>query len=88
MELTFSAVVGYLLGIMIVLIVARIFLKPIKFLLKILLNSVFGAGLLYIINLIGSFVGIHIGLNAVTAVAVGLLGIPAVILLLILQIFY
>lgn len=88
MELTFSAVVGYLLGLMIIFVLARICLKPIKFVLKIALNSVFGGLALLILNTAGAFFGIHIGINAITAVAVGILGLPAVILMLILQIFF
>ena len=87
-EFTFSVAVGYILGLMIIFVLARICLKPIKFIIRIILNSVVGAVLLFLINTVGGFFGIHIGINAVTAVAVGLLGLPAVILMLILQIFF
>jgi len=56
--------------------------------MKLLLNSVLGGVLIFIINTFGGLLGIHIGLNAVTSIAVGLLGIPAVILMLLLQLFY
>lgn len=88
MEFSFSVAVGYILGLMIIFVLARICLKPIKFIIKILLNSVAGALLLFVINTLGSYFGIYIGINAVTAVAVGLLGLPAVILMLLLQIFF
>ena len=88
MELTFSVAVGYILGLMIIFVLARICLKPIKFIIKLLLNSVLGAAALFIINTIGTIAGIHIGINAVTAVAVGILGLPAIILILLLQIFF
>lgn len=88
MEFTFSVAIGYILGLMIIFVLAKICLKPIKFIIKILLNSVFGGLLLFLINTVGGFFGIHIGINAITAVAVGLLGLPAVILMLILQIFF
>lgn len=88
LQMTFSIAVGYILGIMIVFVLARISLKPIKFIIKILMNSIAGGVVLLLINTLGKFVGIHIGINAITAVAVGLLGLPAVILMLLLQLFF
>ena len=87
-QMTFSIAVGYILGIMIVFVLARISLKPIKFIIKILMNSVAGGAVLLLINTLGKFAGIHIGINAITAVAVGLFGLPAVILMLLLQLFF
>ena len=88
MEFSFSVAVGYILGLLIIFVLGRILLKPIKFIIKILLTSVFGGLFLLLVNTIGGFFGIHIGINAVTAVLVGILGIPAVIIMLILQIFF
>ena len=88
MGISFVSVVGYILGILIVCVVSGIFLKPIKFVLKLILNSVAGIAIIAVINLIGAGAGIHIGLNPVTAILVGVLGVPGVILTLLLQIFY
>ncbi len=88
MELTFSTAVGYLLGIMVVFVIAKICLKPLKFIIKIVLNSVIGGAALLVLNTVGKIWGIHIGINAITSVIVGILGLPAVIMLLILQIFF
>ncbi len=88
MEVSFVTLVGYLLGILIVFVISGFFLKPIKFILKLALNSLLGMGAIYIINYLFTGFGIHIGLNPVTAVAVGALGVPGVILILLLQIFY
>ena len=88
MGISFVSIVGYILGILIVCVVSGIFLKPIKFVLKLVLNSAVGMGIIALINLLGSGIGVHIGINPVTAVLVGLLGVPGVILILVLQIFY
>ncbi len=88
MQNIFVTSVGYVLGILIVLVLAGICLKPIKFILKLGINSVLGLGAIWLINFLGASFGIHIGLNPVTAVAVGALGVPGVILILLLQIFY
>jgi len=88
LQTTFSVILGFVLGLLIIFVVSKIFLKPIKLIMKLLLNSVLGGVLIFIINTFGGLLGIHIGLNAVTSIAVGLLGIPAVILMLLLQLFY
>ncbi len=68
-------------------IIGKIFSVPLKALFKLIVNSVLGGLLIFIINLIGSAWGFHIGLNVVTTVLVGLLGIPGAILLMILKLF-
>lgn len=86
--MSFETAVGYILGIMVIFVLAKICLKPIKFILKIVLNSILGGAAIVVLNALGSFFGIHIGLNAVTAVAVGIFGLPAAVVMLVLQIFF
>lgn len=88
MQTTFATVVGFLLGLLIIFVIARVFLKPVKFIIKLVANSVLGAFFIWIINLLGKGICVHIGLNPVTAIVAGALGIPGVILILLLQIFY
>lgn len=68
-----------------ILIIGKIFLFPIKILLKLVFNTIIGGAIIYIINLIGGNFGFHIGLNLITSLVVGILGIPGAILLIILQ---
>ena len=68
-----------------IFIIGKILLFPIKLLIKLIFNSIIGAAIIYIINLIGANFGFHIGLNLVTSLVVGILGIPGAILLIILQ---
>ncbi len=65
----------------------RIFVKPLKFVCKLALNSVLGGLLILIINYIGQGFNFHIGLNIFTSALVGLLGLPGAVLLIILQLF-
>ncbi len=44
-----------------------------------------GGLIIYIINLIGGLWGFHIGLNLITSIFVGILGIPGAVLLIILK---
>ena len=76
--------VACLIGIV---IIGKIFIVPIKIIFKLMLNSLLGVILLYVINLVGLIWGLHIGINFITAIIVGLLGIPGAILLTILAIF-
>lgn len=70
-----------------IIIIGKIFIVPIKIIFKLIINSILGVILLYAINTIGTIWGLHIGINFITAVIVGILGIPGAILLLILSIF-
>lgn len=76
---------AFLIGIILLYIVGRLLVFPIKILWKLILNGVIGGAVLWVINVFGGAVGIHVGINVVTALAAGFLGIPGVILLVILQ---
>ena len=64
-------------------ILGRIFIVPIKCISKLIFNSILGGLLIFAINLIGGIWGFHIGLNFVTSIMVGLLGIPGAICLIV-----
>jgi len=66
-------------GLFLIYICAWVFVKPLKWLLRLVLNSIFGGVLLVIINLIGGFAGVSMGVNLVTAAIVGFGGVPAVV---------
>lgn len=63
----------------------KLFRKPAKFIVKLLLNTLCGFIALVLINLVGTFIGVAIGINWLNAAIVGILGVPGVALLLILQ---
>ena len=81
-----SSIITYLACICFLFIFGRIFIVPIKKVLKIILNSLFGGLSIYIINLIGAGFDFHIGLNVFTSILVGVLGVPGVICIVILKI--
>ena len=78
-------IIIYLACICFLFLIGRIFILPIKTILKLVINSVLGGLLIYIINIVGSIYNFHIGLNFVTAIGIGLLGIPGAILLVVLK---
>lgn len=48
----------------------RIFIVPIKLIIKLVFNSILGGVLIWIINLIGVTWGFHIGLNLYTSILI------------------
>lgn len=79
--MNYNVLIGYLAGICILFIFGRLFIVPLKFLLKLFANSLIGAILISIINFIGAYFSFHIGLNAFTIIFVSILGIPGATLL-------
>lgn len=78
-------------GVIISLVIAVVLLYlVVKFLglsFKFLWNGIFGAILLWVVNLIGGLVGIKISISIITALIAGFFGIPGVIVLLAYNIF-
>ena len=87
-DITLGTAVGYALGILIICISARIFLVPIKMLLRLILNSALAVAVLFLINLAGPLINVYIGINPVAALVGGILGIPGLCVLMLLQIFF
>ena len=75
-------IITYFACISFIFIIGRIFIVPIKKILKLIINSIFGGIVIYVINLIGANFGFHIGLNIYTSLVVGILGLPGAVLLI------
>lgn len=69
-----AALVGYYL--------VRALSRPLRSLGMVLVRSVVAFFLIWAVNVIGSFFGFHMGLNAVSCLTVGLLGFPGMALLI------
>lgn len=85
-DLTLIATYGA--GLILLLIVAKLFLMPFRILLKLIGNAILGGALLWTINLIGSTLGFTIAINWASVLIVALLGIPGVALLIIWKLFF
>lgn len=86
MDQTSLSILMYIGGLVMVLLLAKIFFKPLKIILKLCLSSVLGCLVILLINTFSSFIGISIGINPVTALICGVLGLPGVALLVLIQI--
>ncbi len=82
-----NQIVTYLACLTILFIIGKVLAVPIKKILKLIGNSILGAILLYFINIIGQAFEFHIGINVITSIIVGILGVPGVILLIIVKLF-
>ena len=71
-----------------IFIVLRVFTLPVKWILKLFINTLLGFLGLFLVNWLGSYIGISLGINLVNALVVGVLGIRGLVLLLLLRWFY
>lgn len=79
-------ILGFLLGLVLLYIIGLILVIPIKVIFKLIINGLIGGIILFLFNLVGGLFGIAIAINPLNAIIVGLLGVPGVVLLLILQV--
>ncbi|MHB9095285.1 MAG: pro-sigmaK processing inhibitor BofA family protein [Eubacteriales bacterium] len=80
-----NIIIAFALGLLLIYLIGRVMLIPLKLVFKLLINAVVGGVVLWIINYFGAYINIHIPLNPVTALTVGFLGIPGVVLLFVIQ---
>lgn len=64
----------YLACICFIFIFGRIFILPLKKILKLVFNSVLGGICIFVINLIGATFQFHIGLNFFTSIVIRFIG--------------
>jgi len=80
-----NVIIAALFLLVILYIVAQVFIKPVKLLWKLLLNSAVGLILLLIVNYLSSYFDFSLPINIISVLIAGFLGIPGVILLICLQ---
>ena len=65
--------------------IVKLFSAPLKIALRVALNSALGFGAVWLLNLTPAVTGLSLGLNLFNAVTIGILGIPGLGLLLLMQ---
>lgn len=85
LDIELSVVLAFGVGLIILYILGWLLIVPLKYLTRLIINGVVGGILLLVVNFFGGYIGLHIGINPVTALIAGLLGVPGVIMLIILQ---
>lgn len=71
----------YIIAVLVLFIVLKILSMPMKIIIKLVINALIGGIVIYVLNLFN----VGIVLNWITALIVGFLGIPGVIIVAILQ---
>jgi len=87
MNMEIGVLLAYGFALLALYVIGYLFLVPLKFLLKLLINSILGGVGILLVNLIGGIWGFHLALNVFSAIIVGVLGVPGIALLGILNYF-
>ena len=83
-----SSLIAYAFGLILIYFVGRMFLMPLKWVFKLIYNGVIGGIMLFALNFVGAYFNFGVAINVVTALVVGFLGIPGLILLILLKVFF
>ena len=81
----FTMILPILIGVGILFVVLKLLALPMKLIIKLVINGIVGGILIFVVNLIGTNFGFMIDLNWITALIVGILGVPGVVIVAILQ---
>jgi inhibitor of the pro-sigma K processing machinery len=83
----FNVIFAYVFGIILLYVVGRMFLMPIKLIFRLIYNGLIGGAMLWALNFVGLHIGFTIAINPITALIAGFLGLPGVILLILFKLF-
>ena len=73
------------IAVIAIVVVVRLLSAPIRLAGKLLINALAGFVVLFLLNFVGNIVGLSLGINWITAIVVGILGAPGVVLLLLIK---
>ena len=85
MRVPWELIASFAVGLALICLTGYLLLVPLKFLWRLLAGGVLGALALMLVNLLGALFGFSVSVNPFTAMAVGFLGLPGAILVVILQ---
>ncbi len=82
-----NVIIAYAFGIILIYLIGRMLTMPIRLVFKLIYNGIVGGIMLWIVNFVGAYFSFTIGINPITALIAGFLGIPGVILLILFKLF-
>ena len=85
MRIPWELVLAFAAGLLLMGFAGYLLLVPMRFLWRIAAGAVLGALVLFVVNALGSLVRFSVAVNPFTALAVGFLGLPGAILVIVLQ---
>lgn len=80
-----TTLLAYAFGLLLIYAVTRMLYTPLRWALTLLINGLLGGAALWVLNWIGGLFGFSLPLNPATALIVGVLGIPGLVLVLLLK---
>lgn len=80
MQMEIGILLAYALGMLLLYVVGYALLMPVKLIFRMILNSILGGAAVLLLNLLGGIIGFHLPLNLLSALTVGFLGVPGVLL--------
>lgn len=83
MGIQIGVLLTYAGAIILIFLVGKIFLWPLKLILKLAANSLIAGAAIVLINTVFAGMGIGIPLNVMNALIAGVLGVPGLVMLLI-----
>lgn len=75
-EFDWNLAAAALFGLIMLIFLLRVFHKPLKIALRVLLWTAMGGAVIYLYNLVGVGWGLAVGLNVISAFLVGVMGLP------------
>lgn len=85
--LEFNVIIAYVFGIILIYLIGRMLTMPIRLVFKLIYNGLVGGVMLWAVNFVGAYFSFTIGINPITALVAGFLGLPGVVLLILFKIF-
>ncbi|MBP1760929.1 MAG: hypothetical protein H6Q64_471 [Firmicutes bacterium] len=82
---TANLVMAILFLLVIIFIIAKLIMQPLKLVWKLVINSIIGLVLLMLANYIGAYFDFSLPLNVLTVLIAGFLGVPGILLLICFQ---
>ncbi len=82
---TANLVMAILFLLVIIFIIAKLIMQPLKLVWKLIINSIIGLVLLMLANYIGAYFDFSLPLNVLTVLIAGFLGVPGILLLICFQ---
>lgn len=78
-------VLTFLIAVVVLFVILKLISLPLKIIIKLMVNAFIGGAILFLINIVGARFGLMLDINWITALIVGFLGVPGVIIVLILH---
>ncbi len=76
------------IGVFLLWLIIKIFATPIRWAFKLLINAALGFVMLFVFNFLGGFVGLSITVGWISALVAGILGLPGIVLLILIENFF